>query len=337
MEQVFTLIEIVEKYGSEAIKRSLDKNNNISGKEKITLLKTVNQYWESCEVEGRGSKRLFKCSGKREKKIDRVDNRVNNGQGQLVGEFELKTLVMNYLIHNNQAIHKMSATKWIKALGIANESTFDALYDQRKYHLNNIEKLFVDNIPNYKIDDSASDMLNEFLNLFTRSMKNSLVSVFKKLEKENLVFYDVEKWGYTLAHESKELNINDLEQIEKIRGYLFELYKISPKDLRMEYKKESIAFKKDLKQELKDKLNLKNYYDVHYCELTSDLDSSKIDADALGLIREKFIKLFKANSLELAKKRELSTTEYRYEFNKINSLKRTKQYSLMWKLLLEYF
>ncbi|OIN67351.1 hypothetical protein BLD48_06930 [Exiguobacterium sp. KRL4] len=337
MEQVFTLIEIVEKYGSEAIKKSLNKNNNISGKEKITLLKTVNQYWESCEVEGRGSKRLFKCSGKRKKKIDRVDNRINNGQGQLVGELELKTLVMNYLIHNDQAIHKMSATKWIKALDIANENIFAALYDQRKYHLDKIEKLFADNISNYEIGDSASDMLNEFLNLFTRSMKNSLVSVFKKLEKENLVFYDVEKWGFTFDHESKELDMNDLKEIEKIRRHLFELYNISPKDLRMEYKKESIAFKKDLKQELKDKLNLKNYYDVHYCELTSSSDSSKIAADELALIRNKFKELFKANSLELATKRELSTTEYRYEFNKINSLKRAKHYSLMWKLLLEYF
>lgn len=337
MEQVFTLIEIVEKYGSEAIKKSLDKNNNISGKETITLLKTVNQYWESCEVEGRGSKRLFKCSGKRAKKIDRVDNRVNNGQGQLVGELELKALVMNYLIHNEQDIYKMSATKWIKTLDIANEYIFAALYDQRKYHLDKVERLFADNIPNYRIGDSASDMLNEFLNLFTRSMKNSLVSVFKKLEKENLIYYDVEKWGFTLDHESKKLDINDLEEIEKIRRHLFELYNISPKDLRMEYKKESIAFKKDLKQELKDKLNLKNYYDVHYCELTSSSDSSKIATDELDLIRKKFKELFKEKSLELAIKRELSTTEYRYEFNKINSLKRTKQYSLMWKLLLEYF
>ncbi|MFG6062247.1 hypothetical protein, partial [Salmonella enterica] len=76
MNQEFTLAELVKQYGTKAQKASLKRNKgNLTGKEFTLLIKSVEQEWESYTVEGRGSKRIITCSGKRSKKAERVDKR----------------------------------------------------------------------------------------------------------------------------------------------------------------------------------------------------------------------------------------------------------------------
>ena len=128
LEKEFTLPQLVKMYGSKAQKESLKKKGNLSGKEFELLIKEVLTEWESYALKGKGSKRIITCKGKRAKKAERVDKRSNNGQGQLVGEFELNSLVLNYLIQKDNKVKPMSVTKWLTGLGIVNEKLLGAVY-----------------------------------------------------------------------------------------------------------------------------------------------------------------------------------------------------------------
>lgn len=79
-------------------------------------------------MEGRGSKRIFFCRGKRKKKAERIDNRIHNGGGQLVGEYELSSLVINYLLKNDNKVKPMSANRWLIELELVDSKLLSALY-----------------------------------------------------------------------------------------------------------------------------------------------------------------------------------------------------------------
>lgn len=135
MKQVFTLKELVKKYGSNAQKESLKTKGNLSGKEFSILIKLVEQECEFYTVEGRGSKRIITCTGKRSKKPERVDKHPNNGKGQLIGGFELNSLVVKYLIQNNKKISPVSVTKWLTELVIVDGKLTSPLYSDRGVRL----------------------------------------------------------------------------------------------------------------------------------------------------------------------------------------------------------
>ncbi|MFS8189159.1 hypothetical protein ACMG4J_20845 [Rossellomorea marisflavi] len=197
MEQVFTLKALVKKYGSKAQKESLKKKGNLTGKEFTLLLKSVGTEWESNKVVGRGSKRIITCIGKRPKKIEPVDNRSKNGQGQLVGEFELNSLVVNYLIQNDNNVRPMSATKWITELGIIDRRLTAAIYSDNGIHLEKLQEQFSMLNKNYNKDKSDIDMLDDFLAVYLKHVKSSILSVFNKLAKAKVIIHQKEVWGCT--------------------------------------------------------------------------------------------------------------------------------------------
>ena len=49
MEKVFTLAELVEEYGTEVQKESFKKNGNLNKRSFDSIIKSVEQDWESVE------------------------------------------------------------------------------------------------------------------------------------------------------------------------------------------------------------------------------------------------------------------------------------------------
>ncbi|MGW6297985.1 hypothetical protein [Peribacillus butanolivorans] len=353
MKQVFTLAELVKKYGSKAQKQSFKNKGNLTGKEFSILLKSVEQEWESYTVEGRGAKRIITCSGKRSKKADRVDKRSNNGQGQLIGEFELNSLVVNYLIQNDNKVRPMSATKWITELGIIDRRLTGALYGDKGIYLEKLQEQFSEVNKDYNKNDLDIDMLNEFLQIFLKHIKSSLVSVFNKLAKAKVIIHQKEIYGCTTKNRHRSLTRQEIKAIAEIRRILLNAHGLKGRDLFKNNMKEVKAFNKEFGEQLRKQLNLLFYYDAHFCVIQeSDLGvldylnrlqekgeldfTYRLTEESAFIMTQVYKDLQSKHSLELAKGREKNTAN-KSDSDRIKCIKIMKQYAPMWELLLKYF
>ncbi|MGG1630320.1 hypothetical protein [Rossellomorea sp. NRS-1567] len=353
MMNTFTLVELVKKYGSKAQKESLKKKGNLSGKEFILLCKTVYTEWESFTVEGRGSKRIITCYGKRQKKLERVDNRSKNGQGQLVGEFELNSLVVNYLIQKDNKVKPMSLNMWLTELEIVDRKLIGALYGSRIGHLEDVQKEFGKVHKEYNKADNDIEMLDEFIQVSLKSLKSNLVSVFNKLVKAKVIIHQKEVWGCTLHNNHRELKQKEIKEIASLRRTLLNAYALTGRDLFMTRMKEVKAFRDEFAKRLQQELGLKYYYDAHFCVIQdSDLGVNEYlerlkqngeldftfgltEASAYSMVRV-YKDKHSERSLKLSKEREKNTTN-RSDSDRVKSLKTLKQYAPMWEVLLQYF
>lgn len=354
MEKVYTLEKLVKKYGSKAQKQSLKKNKgNLTGKEFQILLKSVDQEWESYAVEGRGSKRIITCSGKRLKKRERVDKRCNNGQGQLVGEFQLKSLVLNYLIKNDNKVSPMSLTRWITELELVDDKLIGALYGERSRYLENIQEQFSLAIKGYEKADYDNDMLDEFIQITFKSIKSSMLSVFKKLTKSSIIIHQKERWGCTTKNNHRKLKQKEIKEIDRIKNSLLLKHGLKSNDLFKIRAKVVKKFKKEFREELVKQLNLKYDYDAHFCELLDadiggmnhldifieegELDFNYRLTDSQSFIMTRVYKDIQSEySLELATRRENNISN-RTDLDGIVLIKIDKHYASMWEVLLRYF
>ncbi|MGD6848820.1 hypothetical protein [Rossellomorea aquimaris] len=353
MEQVFTLKALVKKYGSKAQKESFKKNGNLTGKEFTLLLKSVETEWESTKVVGRGSKRIITCYGKRPKKLKPVDNRCKNGQGQLVGEFELNSLVVNYLIQNDNNVRPMSTTKWITELGIIDTRLRGSIYGNKGIHLEKLQMQFSKENKDYNKDKSDIDMLDEFLHVYLKHIKSSIVSVFNKLAKAKVIIHHKEVWGCTTQNRHRKLSRQEVKSIAEIRSSLLNTHGLKARDLFKSNMKEVKVFNKDFGEQLDEELNLRFYYDAHYCVLQdSDLGvldylktlhkksevnfTYSLNEERTFIMTHVYKDLQGKHSLKLAKEREKNISN-NSDSNRIKCLKIMKQYAPMWEVLLEYF
>ncbi|MEI2444065.1 hypothetical protein V8V73_26270, partial [Priestia megaterium] len=350
MGKEFTLKELVKKYGSKAMMKSFKEKGNLSGKEFKTVMKVVLTEWESYEVEGRGSKRIVTCIGKRSKKVQKVDKRSNNGQGQLVGQYELSSLVVTYLIRNNNKVRAISATKWLTELDIVDEKLTGALYGSRTGHMEKLQKQFSSNIKDYNEAESDIDMLDEFLQTALRHLKSSLVSVFNKLHKAKIITHKKEQWGCTITGRHRKLKRKEAKSIVEMRQTLLNFYGIEAKDLFMKNKKVVKEFKHEFEKQLQKQLGIKYYYDAHHCIIPKGdsgiLDYLYIQKENCGLdfiyrLTEKDILVFtevykgmhSKHSLELAMCRERNCNNSS-DSDRVKYLKIMNQYTPMWEVLL---
>lgn len=350
MIQEFTLAQLVKKYGTKAQKATMKKKGNLTGKEFLLLIKSVEQEWETYKVEGRGSNRIILCSGRRSKKAERVDKRSNNGQGQLIGEFELKSMVVSYLINNDNKVDPMSANKWSTELAILDGKLTRALYGAKGVYLEEIQEQFSGAIKDYKKADSDMDMLEEFLQVTLKNIKSSIVSVFIKLARDKIIIHKTERWGCTTKNIYRKLTLNEIKQIASARNDLLTTHGIKSSDLFKSNKKEVKAFKSEFEKLLADELNLKFYYEAHCCKL-KDIDLVKRDyLDEEGelnfacnlteeyayIMTDVYKEKQSKHALELAKGREKNIFN-KSDSDRIQDIKFMEQYVPMWDILLKYF
>lgn len=328
------------------------KNGNLTGKEFDLLIKSVLTEWETYKVDGRGSKRIITCYGKLSRKAERIDKRIHNGQGQLVGEFELNSLVIKYLIQNDNHVRPMSSTKWLTDLEIIDRRLTGAMYGDKGISLKDLQEQFGKVNKDYYKDDSDIDMLEEFLKIYLKHIKSSLVSVFTKLAKAKVIIYQKEVWGCTTQNRHRKLSRQEVKSIAEIKRILLNEHGLKGRDLFKTNMKEVKDFNKKFGGELRKQLNLLFYYDAHFCVLQ---DSDLGVFDYLNRIQEKgelefsyslteqsafimtqiYKDLQSKHSLKLAKGREKNITN-NSDSNRIKCLKIMKQYAPMWELLLKY-
>ena len=281
------------------------------------------------------------------------DNRSKNGKGQLVGEFELNSLVINYLIQNDNKVKPMSANKWLTELGIVDEKLFLALYGEKGEHIVKLQKRFSKMNKDYNKGDNDIEMLDDFLQVTMKSLKAGLISVFSKLAKAEVIIHQNELWGCTTQNSHRKLKQKEINEISSIRSILLAKHGIKSNEMFKTKKKEVKAFNREYDRELQKQLGLKYTYNTHSCVIR---DSDLGVRDYLESIRDKGVLDFavgmtdmyvysstyiyrdkyRERSLELAKEREKNVANVS-DTDRIKVLKIMKQYVPMWELMLSYF
>ena len=353
MDQVFSTAEFVKKYGDKTQKANYKRYGKLMPNIRNAIIRRVEQDFESIVPFKVGRETFYRCSGKLTEKAPRKDNRSKNGQGQLVGEFELNSLVINYLFQNDNKIRSMSATKWLTELGIVDEKLFLALYGEKGEHIVKLQKRFSKMNKDYNKGDNDIEMLDDFLQVTMKSLKSGLISVFSKLVKAEVIIHQIEVWGCTTQNSHRKLKRKEINEIASIRSILLAKHGIKSNELFKTKKKEVKAFKREFDQELQKQLGLKFSYEAHLCVIQeSDLGmhdylqsirDKEISEFAIGLtdmfvtsMTQVYKGKYRERSLELAKEREKNITNVS-DTDRVKNLKVMKQYVPMWELLLGYF
>lgn len=208
-------------------------------------------------------------------------------------------------------------------------------------------------IKDYNKADSDIDILEEFLQTVLRHLKSSLVSVFNKLSKGEVIIHRKEQWCCTTKGKYRKLKRQESKSIEDIRHTLLLFHGIESRDLFKKNMKEVKAFKKNFDEQLEEQLGLKFYYDAHFCVLQeSDLGlryyldelqekdelefTHRLTEQSAIIMTEMFKDKHSRHSLKLAEGRQKNTTN-KSDSDRIKCLKIMKQYAPMWELLLKYF
>ncbi|ARK24157.1 hypothetical protein SporoP37_05300 [Sporosarcina sp. P37] len=353
MDQIFSTAEFVKKYGTKSQKASYKRYGKLMPNTRDAVIRTAEQNFELVKRFKEGRETFYRCSGKLTEKAPRKDNRSKNGQGQLVGEFELNSLVINYLIQNDNKVRPMSATKWLTELGIVDEKLFRALYVAKGERLEKLQKQFSKMIKDYNRADTDIEMLDDFLQVSMKSLKAGLISVFSKLVKAEVIIHQKELWGCTTQNSHRKLKQKEINEISSIRSILLAKHGIKSNELFKTKKKEVKAFKREFDQELQKQLGLKFSYDAHLCVIQEsdlgmhdylqsirDKEISEFAIDLTDMFVSSMTQVYKdeygERSLELAREREKNITNVS-DTDRVKNLKIMKQYAPMWELLLGYF
>lgn len=210
MEQVFTLAELVEEYGTEIQKQSFEKNGNLNKRSFDSIMKKVEQDWESTKDEGRGSKRKIICSGKREVKAMKKDGRVRSGRGQVEHRTAMDIIVAAYLEYDMVGQTSMSLGKWAVAFGLITKLEYNLLcsrYNDKEYQ-KHIDMAIESDI----IEEDQTKLLDEFTQ-HCLGIYGQLAKTLEHMEKCGIILF-YENWqGY---NKTGKINISS-EIMNKIQ------------------------------------------------------------------------------------------------------------------------
>lgn len=222
MEQVFALAALVEEYGTEIQKQSFQKNGNLNKRSFDSIMKKVEQDWESTKDEGRGSKRKIICSGKREVKAMKKDGRVRSGREQVEHRTPMDIIVAAYLEYDMMEQASMSLGKWAVAFGLITELEYNLLcsrYNDKEYQ-KHIDMAIESGI----IEEYQTKLLDEFTQ-HCLGIYGQLAKTLEHMKKCGIILF-YENWkGY---NKTGKINISSeiMDKIQKARRDLMKKHDV---------------------------------------------------------------------------------------------------------------
>lgn len=346
----YTLSEAVYSFGTEKQKQAFDKSGNLMVKQFNALIKEIERYYDSVKVEGRGSKRIIVCDGEREEIAPKKDNRKYNGANQLPYEYELNSLVLDYVLNNcKNKFVSMSLTQWLIRMELVDPRIVAAYNNENAIykHLDMLKEKYED-----RFNSKDIAMLMHFVELEVNRLRSNLASVFDKLAKHKIIIHIKEMYGCPLdGTEHRALTKSEIEHIGEKRRELCKKYSIPLSDFRRKIRMDNLPFKEEYVEFLRT-MGFEYIYESHGCVVQVSDEIIKEYLDKLknknqlvfsyGLNRNNILKMmgdFKGNytnhSLNLAEKRQANPTEK--EHKRIKQLKAFGEYLSMWELLLIFY
>jgi hypothetical protein len=222
VEKVFTLAELVEEYATEVQKQSFQKNGNLNKRSFDSIMKKVEQDWETFIVEGRGSKRKIRCSGKREVKAIKKDGRVRSGREQVEHRIPMDIIVAAHLEYDMTKKASMSLGRWAVKFGLITELEYDLL---RSRHSSEIrQKHITMAIESGIIEEDQTKLLDEFTQ-YCLEIYGQLAKTLEHMKKCGIILF-YEYWKG--LGKKGEVNIcpETMKRIEKLRRDLMKKHDV---------------------------------------------------------------------------------------------------------------
>jgi hypothetical protein len=264
VEQVFTLAELVEEYGTSVQMESFNKNGNLNKRSFDSIIKSVEQEWESYTVKGRGSKRITTCSGKSEVKAMKKDGRVRSGREQLEHRIPMDVIVAAHLEYDMTEQASMSLGKWAVEFGLITKLEFDLLSSRHrsKVRYKHIGMVIESGI----IEEDQTKLLDEFTQ-HCLEIYRQLDKTLEHMRKCGIILF-YENWlGY--GKDGKvSINPEIMKKIQKTRRRLMKKHDVVEFNLTAHRNAKKVKnFKREWKQalaEVKDEfdnvLGIENYW-----------------------------------------------------------------------------
>lgn len=346
-----TLQEVVELHGTEKQKNCLVEGKKWRKESDDALMKTLDQIYESIDIEGRGKNKTFIFGAEKDTKSARKDNRKNNGK-KVPYEREINSLVLDFVLNNCQNnFTTMSLSSWLVKTKLVDWNIINA-FNNKKLMKRDLG-LLMDKYGEKFTSKSDIIMLEHFITTELDKLKRNLASVFHKLAENKIIIHRVDRIGCTLDDERKVLTDEEITKVANVRKNLCEKHNVSLKDVRYKSYNDSVkAFKDEYKEEL-ESMGFKYIYESHGCVVQA---SEKMIREYLDKLIEKnelvicyglsesdlirmvddFKTIYTDRSLELAGNRQMNkdnTSDHRY----IKQLKALEDYLPMWEVLLIFY
>lgn len=364
--KIYNLQEVVEKYGTEAHKEAIIRmKGNLRGKHIETLLKTLKQYYEQVEVQGRGKKRIFICSGRHEIVQKRINNYANCGRKTPYKEI-LTVLILKCITESKSHI-ELPLNEWLLRIGAVDRKLIERnFYAPESAYLrkNDFQELIDCNI----LDEDQRGLLDHYIDREIGDLRNALEAAFKDLDKKGIIYYQIGRTGRiadtSLSMEEDERHICFIDRVENgeiyremsrdevyeiglIEAKLQNKYNLTPAMIYLYRHDEKVKeYKQELRNILISKFNVSYTFRVHSASIRAsdraiqaymDKCLEKID-DAYNQFRV----LYQEHSLNLAKNREQKAMKDKKKLEKVfydvvAEAQCNGKYSTIWEKLQEFY
>lgn len=214
------------------------------------------RYFENVKVEGKGAKRVFIGTGKREKVLDKkqLQNYSNCGKGQMVYRTTLEELILMFLKYGNRKYLTTTTRKLAFEIGSITKEMYElsrlkGQEEKRDYHKKLVE-----------IEDFTGvnySLLFDVANRETERILNNIETILEDLSVNNIIHYLPVTNGVIEGERGKpeEHEILDPLLVAEIitkQRQLREKHNVEIEDLRFRLKDERVkAYNKEEREYLK--------------------------------------------------------------------------------------
>lgn len=358
-----TKSEAVKLFGSEQCKGHFEKYGRFNNKKiESSLIKTLEQNYESVKTVKQGRAYVYELGAKKEEVDEREDGRSKNGKHQIPYEYELNSLVLDYILKNcKDKVVSKSLNNWLVDIGLVDRMLTNASYGTS---INtNLEKLkeeyntiMADGEEVILFSGGDIILLENFVKTELDTLRRNLASVFHKLSKNKIIIHQKENYGCS-ADDNTHRKLSDLEvaNVGKLKQELTKKHEISLKDLYKHKHPSVVAYRKEYNERLKSELGFRYVYESHSCvvqvsdSIIGEYIDGLVERDELvvcyGLSEmniivmiEEFKRCYGDRAVERAEDRQGRVVKLDQEHdNYLLIMKATGKYLEMWKLLLEFY
>lgn len=244
--------EAVELHGSKDCKIHFAKYKKFTNKDlEKSLLKTINQIYESVEVIKQGNSYVYLLGAKREELAIREDGRATNGTWSIPYTKNMDIMVAAALESGSISEAAQTLSKWSLDFGLIPRKMYELL--GARYHKNYREECLGELKKNNVIIEGEERILFDFM-IEIKKIHKQLAGTLERMRKAGIIDYYLASKGFVEEghltvdlHEATVTKIStterDLKEYYSVNDWYLSIHYNSPKS--REYKK---AWKERLSQ-----------------------------------------------------------------------------------------
>ncbi|WP_271854196.1 hypothetical protein [Planococcus maritimus] len=179
--------EAVELHGSIDCKNHFTKYKKFTNKDiEQSLIKTLNQVYESVEIIKQGRAYVYQLGAKRKELATREDKRITNGAWSIAYTRNLDIMVVSALEQNEVADSAQTLSKWSLDFGLIEPKLYDLINSRyseslKEQHLTELRRVNIIGLGQERI-------VNDFIK-YTQYLHSHLANTLERMKKAGIIEY----------------------------------------------------------------------------------------------------------------------------------------------------